>query len=426
MSMVVSLSACKSDNDTSSKQETSSNGDSSIDNSEPAPPISVDDFLNIQYDTSEPENQEMRDMKAFDLVKEMKIGWNLGNSLDAVSQGVDGETAWGNPKVTKELIQAVKAEGFNVIRIPVTWTNYIGEGPDYEIDQKRMDRVHEVVNYVIDEGMYAIINVHHDGQDSSTSWLTPAVKDDAHKAEMLAKYQKVWEQIAERFKNYPDYLVFESMNEFHKGYNNPLKSYTELTNEINQLFVDIVRNSGGNNDKRHLLLPGYNTNIDHTISGFVMPKDTIENRIIVSVHNYDPWLTALEGKFPQWGKFATDKTQVDTWGQEDYIVELYEKLKTAYTDKGIPVILGEFGASYGLKEPYRTYYTEFIVQQAAKNDVLPILWDNGSLGMSSKETFGFFDRYNATPVNPVFFQALREATSGKDYEVVLREQQDSD
>ncbi|NLJ16783.1 MAG: glycoside hydrolase family 5 protein [Clostridiales bacterium] len=424
--MILSLTACKA-GDNSSKDNDS--GNNSISDNDSKKPINVDDYLKIKYDTSEPENTTMRDMTSLELVKEMKVGWNLGNALDSFDKLKDDkdneivvdESTWGNPRITKELIKAVKEAGFNVIRIPVSWLNHLSDDGKYTIDQNFLDRVHEVVNYVIDEGMYAIINIHHDGADSGDSWLTPAPKDDAEKEEMLKKYRIIWEQIAERFKNYPDYLIFESMNEFHKGYAPPTESYLELTNEINQLFVNIVRASGGNNAERHLLMPGYNTNIEYTIKGFEMPKDTIENRIIVSVHNYDPYLTALEGQYSQWGKYATDTAKVDTWGQEDYIADIYKQLKEAYIDKGIPVILGEFGATAGVEEPYRTYYTEYVVQQAVKNGVLPILWDNGSTTASSKESFGFFDRYNAKVAKTELIDAIMEAASGKDYEVVLRD-----
>lgn len=353
----------------------------------------------------------MRETTSFELAKEMKIGWNLGNTFDSVGPS---ETSWGNPVVTKEFVESVKAAGFNTIRIPVTWIDHTGAAPDYALDKVWLDRVQEVVDYAMDSGLYAIINIHHDGMDSGTSWLTPAPDDEEA---MFNRYGKIWEQLSARFKDYSDYLIFESMNEFHKGYSSPLPEYNRITNDLNQKFVDIVRASGGNNAKRHLLIPGYNTNIKETVNGMIMPTDTIENRLIVSVHFYDPYTFSLLAETKQWGKDATES--VDSWGQEDFVDQSFALLKTTYTDKNIPVIIGEFGATGGVDANFRVYYDEYVIKAAHDIGAVCIFWDNGFDGKAN-ECFGLFNRSTGAILYPDLFDAAMRAVSGEDYTVELK------
>lgn len=218
-------------------------------------------------------------------------GWNLGNQLEANSGGTPSETAWGNPTITEKLIKQVKAQGFKSIRIPVSYLSKIGAGPNYTIDSKWLDRVQEVVDMCIDNGLYAIINVHGDGYYSvKGGWLLCGEPASEQKT-IKAKYKKVWEQIAKRFKNYDDHLVFESMNEEFDGtYNNPNPEYYNNINAYNQIFVDTVRKAGGKNNNRYLLVPGWNTDINYTAGdyGFKIPNDST-GRLMISVHYYDPW-----------------------------------------------------------------------------------------------------------------------------------------
>ncbi len=223
-------------------------------------------------------------------------GWNLGNQLESNSDGTPSETAWGNPVITENLIKQVKAQGFKSIRIPVSYLSKIGAGPNYTIDSKWLDRVQEVVDMCINNGLYAIINIHGDGYYSvKGGWLLCGESASEQKT-IKAKYEKVWEQIAKRFKNYDDHLVFESMNEEYDGtYNNPNPEYYNNINAYNQIFVDTVRKAGGKNNNRYLLIPGWNTDINFTTGDsdtytmeakFVIPNDS---RIMISVHYYTPW-----------------------------------------------------------------------------------------------------------------------------------------
>lgn len=357
---------------------------------------------------------------AMEFSKNLKIGWNVGNSLDAVKDdgayqtgnaGLASETAWGNPKITENLIKAVKTAGFNTIRVPVTWTNHTD--PDtYQIDETWMDRVEEVVRYCTDNELYVILNVHHDGGEGGNSWLTPIPSDET---KMKERYRKVWEQIAARFKDYSNLVMFSSMNEYHYGYDAPKKAYCTLQNELHQIFVDTVRKSGGNNGQRYLVIPGYNTHVDHTISELKLPTDSVEDHLMVEVHYYDPYTFGTDGnETDQWGSDFGGATAADSWGQEKYLISQLKKLKTAFTDKGVPVVIGEFGAP-AKKDPanekYRTYYLQYVVKYAVEYGLVPVYWDNGS-------AYRLFDRNTCAVVYPDIVNGMMAAlTPG--YEIPL-------
>ncbi len=350
---------------------------------------------------------------ALEYVSEMKIGWNLGNSLDSVGTGLASETSWGNPKVTKELIDSVKEAGFDTVRVPVTWMGHFGEAPDYTIDEEWFARVAEVVDYCIENDMYVIINLHHDGNDTDQAWLNCEPEDEEA---MLDKYAKLWTQIANYFEGYGDHLMFAGMNEFHHGYNNPTSEYTRLTGEINQLFVDTVRATGGNNASRYLIVQAYNTNAQQAYENLEIPNDTIENHIIVEVHFYDPWSFAGEGS-GDWGQYGTE---TDSWGQEDWVEQVCAMMKERFIDDaGVPVIIGEYGATRTKdtsKSDYRRYYIEYVTKTMKEYGLLPIFWDNGYDGISG-EGFGLFDRLTAENIHPELTEAIMRGASGEDYEI---------
>ncbi len=341
----------------------------------------------------------------------VNIGWNLGNSLDAP----EGETAWGNPAVSEALIEAVAQAGFGAVRIPVSWSLHLGPGPDFAIDAAWLQRVDEVVRYVTDRQMAAIINLHHDGADDydGVEWLTLTAADgtitEANNQAVEAQFVAVWSQIAEHFKDHGHYLVFESMNEIHDGYDTPKAEYHPIINALNQRFVDLIRASGGNNATRTLVVPGYNTNIDHTLTGFVLPTDTVPNKLVLSIHFYDPWSFAGEGSTSVWG---AGYPGTDSWGQEDYVDEQFGKLKATYVDQGVPVLIGEYGAvNTSNNAPYRRYYIEYVTKAAHDRDLLPVYWDNGGLGEGT-DKFGLIDRSNNQVATPEILEAMmRAATS---------------
>jgi endoglucanase len=347
---------------------------------------------------------------SLELVAKLRIGWNLGNCLDAP----DGETAWGNPPANQEIFNAAAKAGFKVVRIPVTWSKHLSSGPDYAIEPSWLERVEEVVGYARAAGLYAIINVHHDGADGmqGVAWLN--LKDgagqttDENNAQVRAQFIAVWKQIAKYFANAGEELIFESMNEVHDGYGKPDPRHFVVVNQLNQEFVNLVRASGGNNGKRHLLIPGYNTNIDHTLEGFKLPSDTTPGRLILSVHYYDPYLFALMAKTHTWGK---DSPENDNWGQEDFVIKQFDKLKARYVDKGVPVIIGEYGAVHQEDfQDYRRYYMEYVTKAAVDRGLVPIYWDNGGRN-SGGDGFALFDRDDNTVFQPKILAAIMRAAT---------------
>jgi endoglucanase len=274
--------------------------------------------------------------------------------------------------------------------------------------------VAEVVDYARAAGIYSVINLRHDGADGNKASQWIALKDeagnitDANNAQVKARFVAVWKQIAKHFAAYGEELLFESMNEVHDGYGPPNPRYFPIINDLNQEFVNVVRASGGNNDKRHLIVPGYNTHIDHTIAGFKLPTDTAPNRLILAVHFYDPYLFSLMAKTHTWGKASPAP---DNWGQEEFVVGQFDKLKITYIDKGIPVFLGEYGAvNQAGYEDYRRYYMEYVTKVAVDRGVLPVYWDNGAQG-AGEDKFALFDRASGGVLQPKLLEAMRRAAT---------------
>jgi endoglucanase len=340
----------------------------------------------------------------------MKLGWNLGNSLDAP----EGETAWGNPAVTQELLQAVADAGFGVVRIPVTWSLHLGPAPSYTIEPAWLARVDEVVGYALDAGLHAIINLHHDGADDydGVEWLkltdaAGAISTETNAA-VEAQFVQVWTQLATHFVEHDERLWLESMNEIHDGYDAPDPAYYGIINHLNQQFVDTVRATGGRNAERFLVVPGYNTNVDYTLAGFEAPSDSVADRLILSVHYYDPWSFAGEASTPVWGSASAG---TDTWGQEDHVVSQFDKLKAQFVDQGLPVMIGEYGAvNQAGYENYRRYYMEFVTKAARDRGLLPVYWDNGGQG-SGMDNFGLFDRATGSVTQAELLETLRRAAN---------------
>jgi aryl-phospho-beta-D-glucosidase BglC (GH1 family) len=344
-----------------------------------------------------------------EILKGARLGWNLGNALDASP----GETSWGNPPATPEVMKGAAKAGFGLVRIPVTWSLHTGDGPDFVIEPAWLERVAEVVGYARAAGLYAVINVHHDGGESKgTGWIT--LKDEAgsiteaNNAAVKARFMAIWTQIAKHFAGFGEELLFESMNEIHDGYGPPNPRYFPIVNELNQEFVKIVRASGGNNVKRHLIVPGYNTHIDHTVAGFKMPEDTTPNRLILAVHFYDPYLFTMEAKIHTWGQASPGR---DDWGQEDFVVKQFDKLKTKFIDRGVPIFLGEYGAvNQEGYEDYRRYWMEYVTKVAVDRGILPVYWDNGGQG-SGSDQFAMLDRNTGAVLQPDLLKAMRRAAT---------------
>ena len=366
------------------------------------------------------------DLNQSQIVEEMGPGWNLGNQLESVTDNVPEETNWGNPVITEKLIQSVKAAGFKSIRIPVSHFAKIDDDKDYTIDSKWLDRVQEVVNYCIKNDLYAVINIHGDGYNTiDGGWL---LCNGKNQTEIKKKYKKVWKQIAERFKNYDEHLLFESMNEeFDGSYSEPNKEYYQNINDYNQIFVDTVRKTGDNNTKRWLIIPGWNTNIDYTAGdyGFKLPTDQYrdksidkeEQRIMISVHYYSPWdfCGGENCVITQWGNEADDPSKTSTTCDETYMKNQLNLMKTTFVDKGYPVFIGEYGSidktSYDSEnEYYRAYFARKLCQLSRKNGCIPMYWDNG---YNSVHGFGLFDRTTCEVTQPVIIDAIMEGFGQK-------------
>lgn len=372
------------------------------------------------------DNGVMREgLTALEATRLMGNGINLGNTLEACDNNVgiktntplSYETHWGQPKTTQAMIDGMKAAGFDTIRIPVAWmTNatHLYEG-DYTIDADYMDRVEEVVRYARKAGMYVIINDHWDG-----GWYGMFGSESAEtRALAMEAYKGMWQQIAERFRDYSDYLIFESANEELGGRfdeNSPLycsdsvvtyltddERYA-LTNEINQTFVDVVRATGGNNATRFLLIAGYSTDIDKTCDDrFQMPKDTVDSKLMVSVHYYDPWSYCGASS-------AASATKWGTVSDYEYMDQQLAKM-TKFTEAGYGVVIGEYGAlpcSDGLKDNTLAYHTAFL-DACTKYNLTNCLWDCSGLYKRVSQTFADDDIL-------AMYQEKRQANEeGQDY-----------
>ena len=324
----------------------------------------------------------MRDITPAAIAKEMTAGWNLGNSLDAYgTYSLNNETYWGNPKTTKAMIDAVKNEGFNTIRIPVSWGEHVGSAPNYTIDTAWMNRVQEVVDYAMADGMYVLLDTHHE-----TSWLKPqSATLDASQKQLVA----IWTQIAERFKAYGDHLLFEGMNEPRiVGSSNEWSGGDAdgraAVNVLNQAFIDAVRKTGGNNAKRCLIICPYGNNGDpNGLSGFKIPSD---KNIMVAIHAYTPYgFTFRPEGNPSWARTTWDGS-----GKSD-IEYLMNNLNTSLISKGVTVIITEFGAVHKNNESEVVKWVKDYVSLATQYGIKCVWWDN-NYHKNDGESFGLLDR----------------------------------
>lgn len=319
-------------------------------------------------------------MTAQEIVSNISIGWNLGNSLDATSSssnpGLSSETAWGNPKTTKALIDAVKAKGFNTVRIPTTWYQHLDSSNN--IDSEWMARVKEVVNYAYDNDMYVILNVHHE------DWINRSDLGTAY-SEISPKLKAIWKQIAAEFADYDQHLIFEGMNEpravgtDHEWWG-PQQSEVDTINKLNQDFVDTVRSvSSPYQSNRLLMVPPYCASSDSSIfSRLVVPDDPY---ICVSIHAYSPYSFTM-GSGPH---DSFNSSELDT---------IFGNIKSTFLDKGIPVIIGEFGASNYNNTSARVNWAKTYLAKTEAMGIPCVLWDNNVVENTSDsgECHGYINR----------------------------------
>lgn len=304
------------------------------------------------------------------------IGWNLGNTLDSVDFRQEGsveyyETLWGNPITTKQMIDAVKEAGFKAVRVPVTWYDHVDEGGI--IDPEWMNRVEEIVNYVLDNDLTCIINLHHD--TGKQAWIKADVE---RKEEMKQIIQSLWSQIAMHFQEYDEYLLFEGMNEILNNENQWDGASDEelaMVNELNQVFVNTVRETGNENTKRYLIVNTYAASTDKKIlEAFSLPQDEIEDRLIAEVHCY-----------------LHDEEAIDA---------MIERLDKKFIQNEIPVIIGEWGMRSKPEDPtrkeWRTSYARYFIEKTKEKGISCFWWDDGGKFDSAEDvtTFALLNRDN--------------------------------
>jgi endoglucanase len=323
---------------------------------------------------------------ASEIAKNMKAGWNIVNTLEVPNSDLNAETYWGNPKVNQTLITAVRNAGFNTIRIPCAWDSHANK-MTMVIDTAWLRRVREVVDYCYANNMYIFINCHWDN-----GWLennvTVAMKDSVNK-----KQNAYWTQIANYFKNYDEHLLFASANEPN------VSDATGMTVLLSyhQTFIDAVRSTGGNNSSRVLIIQCPSTDIQTTNTYMnTLPTDQINNRLMVELHYYTPWNFCGMSSDASWGNMfyfwgnnyhsTTNPSRNATWGEESTVESYFQLMKTKFFDKGIPIILGEYGAikrtsltgdDLALHIASREYWFQYITNAALRYGMIPFCWDNG-------------------------------------------------
>jgi endoglucanase len=352
---------------------------------------------------------------AVQLAAKIKLGFNIGNTLEAIGS----ENAWGNPNINKELIALIKKSGFNAIRLPCAWDQYVSNPAKAKIAESWLNRVKEVVQMCVEQDMYVLLNIHWDG-----GWLDQNIKFEMKK-ETNAKQRAFWEQIATHLRDFDEHLIFCSANE------PPVEDEEQMAilNSYHQTFIDAVRSTGGRNSYRVLVLQGPGTDMEKTKKLMLsFPKDKIPSRLMLEVHYYGPWQFAGLTQDADWGRIfyywgkpnhsTTDTDRNPGWdSEEEYVDKLFKSMKTLYVDKGIPIVMGEYGT---IRRTYlsgevekrhqasRAYWTKYITKAAIANGFLPFYWDEGSIGNNG---FGILDRKNNTVFDKEILEALIEGAA---------------
>ena len=332
----------------------------------------------------DPDNTGM-ESTAVELAAKIKLGWNIGNTLEAIG----GETNWGNPKITESYVQFVKQSGFNAIRLPCSWNQYMANSQTAQLKAEWLNRVKEVVQYCVNNDLYVLLNIHWDG-----GWLENNCTTDKQ-VENNAKQKAFWQQIATHLRDFDEHLLFAGANEPN------VDNATQMTvlNSYHQTFVDAVRSTGGRNSYRILVVQGPSTDIEKTNQLMTsLPVDQVSDRLMVEIHYYTPWNFCGLGEDASWGRMfyywgtgyhsTTDPTRNATWGEEDTVDAMMALMKTQFVDHGIPVVLGEYGPMRRSNLTgddltnhlaSRAYYIKYVTRQAIANGILPFYWDTGGI-----------------------------------------------
>ena len=369
--------------------------------------------------------QQNMELTATEVAARMAPGWNLGNTMEAGNNannftnkgGLNAETYWQDTKTTQSVIDYVKAQGFRSIRIPCAWVmGHLSDAATYTIDAQWMARVKEIVDYSLNAGLYVVINQHWDG-----GWLENNIADKSKMAVNKTILEAIWKQIANAFKDYDERLLFAGLNEP----NAENQAATDNLLEYEQTFIDVVRQTGGNNEKRVLIVQGPSTNIDHTCNYMkTLPDDPAKQRLMVEVHYYAPWQFWGMEHDESWGKVfyywgagnhVSGSQHNATWGEESYVEEELEKMKKQFGDKGIPVYIGEFGANWRTmpagenqekhNASIQTHYW-VVVQKALEKGMIPVIWDTNYRGMPSMT---IINRKDLSIYNQYMLDGIHEA-----------------
>jgi endoglucanase len=352
---------------------------------------------------------------AVTLASKMKAGYNIGNSLEAIG----GETNWGNPAITLQQIQLIKQSGFTSVRLPTSWDQYANQTTG-KISDTWLARVKQVVQWCADNGLYVIVDIHWDG-----GWLQDNVTTRAQ-ASVNAKQKAYWEQIATTLRDFDEHLMFASANEPNAGD----ATQMSVLLSYHQTFINAVRSTGGKNAYRVLVVQGPKTDFDTTYNLMnTMPTDTVPNKLMAEVHYYTPYQFTLMTADASWGNqfyywgtgyhSTTDTTRNATWGEETDLNAYYAKMKQKFVDKGIPVVIGEFGAirrsttlsgsDLQLHLNSRAYFLNYAAKQAVANGMLPFYWDEGSM---SNNGMAIFNRQANTVYDQQALDALIRGGNG--------------
>jgi len=352
-------------------------------------------------------NKEFKGINAMETVKDMTVGWNLGNTLDAPT-----ETGWGQPMTTKAMIDGLAASGIKTIRIPVSYSRHIDMN-DYTIKGDWMARVKEIVDWAIEDGMYVIINSHHDCYASPKQMPKGRgyYPNSVNYEESATYLTNIWTQVCMTFNNgYDEHLIFETMNEprlrgtgnewWYDARNATCRDAAETLNKLNQVCVNTIRASGGNNQKRFIMCPGLQASPDSALaSAFVMPDDDEPGKLILSVHMYSPYKFAMES--PGETKF--------TAGHKGELGMMFNKLNNTFIKKGYPVVIGEMGATNKNNLEDRVAWTEYFITKSREFGMTSCLWDNGTWkvnGTDYNEHYGFYDRRQCKWFFPEITEAM--------------------
>ena len=350
-------------------------------------------------------------LNAQEWTRNVVMGWNLGNSLECPRT----ETEWGNPKTTQAMIKAVADKGFNAIRIPVRWINHVNNTTEMAVNPEWLARVKEVVDWALAENMYVIINSHHEDWYDRNPYYSKQEENNR-------KLGALWTSIATYFRDYGEKLIFAGTNEITVNWSAPSTEQQKVQNSYNQTFVDAVRNTGGKNYYRNLVVQTFACSPYHGLNGFTIPNDKVEGRLSVEFHYYDPYDYCGNCTYYYWGEAYKDKGSIITNSTESTITNLFDRIFNTWMKQGLGVVMGEYGVSnHFTNDDKQTqmenmqYYLKCVVGEARKHGFAAFAWDNNQFNNGS-ENFGIFKRWQNMEVGNVYFLNGITEGSATEYE----------